>query len=448
MTTDYFGAEANAKAPASTAAGAPAADAASGAAVTRRRARRRRRREDPTRSLKIGCLSGAAAATRPAWTRAWRIGCPRYLDRRARGRRSPSRRRSRRRPWLRPPLRHRRRRRGRACGGAAAARRLERRRRRRRRCGGGGVNPGATASPRRRRRQHRAAAAAGGGGGASSDESGGSRSSSVTRSRAGSSRCRRGRASERCWRRHPPKTQRGVRQRTAGRISVSSSPAGLRPAVSPAVAAPALSPSAADYHSCLPGVATRPGRGGGGSGGAGLLAQAASASLFADYFAGREVAQAGVSTSGAVRRRGARRAASSAASPPPPPLAVRRVQLLASEMREGDGGRLHTVYRVRASAVRVHDVPPFSAFLELHCSLNALPASAKLPRSRRCATSGCRSSPTSTPRGGSGCPKSTSTSCARCPRRARAPSSPPSSGPRPATARSSRPTGRRGRSSR
>ena len=170
-------------------------------------------------------------------------------------------------------------------------------------------------------------------------------------------------------------------------FEVSPSPAGLRPAVSPAGAAPAPSPRAADYHSCLPGVATRPGRGGGGSGGAGSLAQAASASLFADYFAGREAAQAGVSTSGAVPppRRASGGGVVGGVTAATAKLAVRRVQLLASEMREGDGGRLHTVYRVRARVgpFECTTYRRFSAFLELHRSLKAaLPASAKLPRSR------------------------------------------------------------------
>ena len=76
MTTDYFGAEANAKAPASTAAGAPAADAAAAAAGEAATGDAAEAAEDLTRSLKIGFRSGAAAATAAlAQTRAWRIGC-------------------------------------------------------------------------------------------------------------------------------------------------------------------------------------------------------------------------------------------------------------------------------------------------------------------------------------------------------------------------------------
>ena len=101
----------------------------------------------------------------------------------------------------------------------------------------------------------------------------------------------------------------------------------------------------------------------------GLARAGGERSLFADYFAGREVAQAGVSTSGAVPP--ARRASGggvSAASPPPPPSWPCGVQLLASEMREGDGGRLHTVYRVRARVGPFERTTyrRFSAFLELH----------------------------------------------------------------------------------
>ena len=252
-------------------------------------------------------------------------------------------------------------------------------------------------------------------------------------------RCLCGRASERCWRRHRP--QRAARcspTELPAYLKAVSSPAGLRPAVSPAGAAPAPSPSAADYHSCLPGVATRPGRGGGSGGAARSRRQRVRVS--SQTILRTEAAQAGVSTSGAVPRRGARRAAASR----------RRhrhrqagsASRAAPRLRDagGDGGdSIPSTACARVGPFECTTYRRFSSFLELHRSLGRCPRRRGLPRSRPPRNEQPQIRRTSTPRGESGCSKSTSTSCAWCPRRARA-EPPPSSGPRPATARSSRPT--------